>query len=76
MDAMEQDALEPTIRHSNEAMGAMETGAAWGWSLSILERAMAKNLAPSEFTSSLLLNQLRPKLGLTWPWRSSFVVAM
>ena len=32
--------------------------------MSILERAMAKHLAPSEFTSSLLLNQLRQKLGL------------
>lgn len=59
LDAMEHDALEPTIRHSNEAMEAMRCGATWSWALSILERAMAKHLAPSEFTSSLLLNQLR-----------------
>ena len=66
LEAMEHSALEPTIRHSNEAMEAMRSGAAsaaWSRSLSILERAMAKHLAPSEFTSSLLLNQLRQRLG-------------
>ena len=63
---MEHDALEPSIRHSNEAMEAMRSCGSWRgwcWSLSILERAMAKDLAPSEFTSSVLLNQLRQKLG-------------
>eukprot|EP00435_Cladocopium_sp_Y103_P010871 s3358_g2.t2 len=52
LEAMQHCGLEHGIRHSNEVMRSLGT---WSWSLSILERAMAKNLGPSEFTSSLLL---------------------
>lgn len=49
---------EHGIRHSNEVLRSLHK-APWSLSLCILEDAMKRDLEPTEFTSSLLMNQLR-----------------
>ena len=63
MEDMLHRSLTPGIRHSNEAVKSCG-GDSWHISLCVLEWTTMRMVEVTEFTSSLLVNQLKQKLGL------------
>lgn len=63
MEDMLQRSLAPGIRHSNEAVKSCGADS-WHISLCVLEWTTMRMVEVTEFTSSLLVNQLKQRLGL------------
>ena len=63
MEDMLHRSLTPSIRHSNEAVKSCGADS-WHISLCVLEWTTMRMVEVTEFTSSLLVNQLKQKLGL------------
>ena len=63
MEDMLHGSLAPGIRHSNEAVKSCGADS-WHISLCVLEWTTMRMVEVTEFTSSLLVNQLKRRLGL------------